>query len=92
MTKNHQLYNRKSENDENVNMTNLWSDDQTFSHYFYDLCGKKSVVTRNVRFVERTFYEKDYNGPDKNELDVMPSEFFRFFLFISRKCLLGCQY
>lgn len=55
-------------------MTNLWSDDQTFSHYFYDLCGKQSVVTKNVRFIERTFYQNDYNGPDKDELDVMPSK------------------
>lgn len=73
ITNNIQLYAR--EHSENVNMTKLWSDDETFSHYFYDLCGKPSDKKDSIRFVERTLYEKDYNGPDKDELDVMPSKF-----------------
>lgn len=52
----------------------LWSDDDTFSTFGNILCGKPFPRSNNIRFVERAFYHEDYNGPDREELAVMPSE------------------
>lgn len=46
----------------------------TFSTFGNILCGKPFLNSGNIRFVENLFYREDYNGPDKDELDAMPSE------------------
>lgn len=56
----------------------LWSDGDTFSTFGNILCGKPFPRSDNIRFVEKAFYHEDYNGPDKDELDVMPSRFNLF--------------
>lgn len=52
----------------------LWSDDDTFSTFGNILCGKPFPRSNNIRFVERAFEHDDYNGPDREELAVMPSK------------------
>lgn len=51
----------------------LWSDGDTFSTFGNILCGKPFPRSDNIRFVQRAFEHVDYNGPDREELDVMPS-------------------
>lgn len=55
----------------------LWSDGDTFATFGNILCDKPFPRADNIRFVERAFEHDDYNGPDREELDVMPSEWFR---------------
>lgn len=57
-------------------------DDETFSKGGNILCGKPFPRSNNIRFVENVFYQKDYNGPDKAELNVMPSEFLKYIFII----------
>lgn len=56
------------------NIKELWSNDATFSTFGNILCGKPFPRRHDIKFVERTFYEKDYNGPDKDEVNAMPSK------------------
>lgn len=52
----------------------LWSDGDTFATFGNILCGKPFPKSDNIRLVERAFEHDDYNGPDREELDVMPSK------------------
>lgn len=54
----------------------LFSNDRIFSNLGKILCGKPFPRSNNIRFVNNIIYSPDYNGADKDELDVMPSEFF----------------
>lgn len=56
------------------NIKEIWSDDSTFAVFGKILCGKSFPIRHEIKFVERSYYEKDYNGPDKNEVDAMPSK------------------
>lgn len=53
----------------------LWSDDMTFSKAGNVLCGKPFPRNNNIRFVDRVFYQEDFNGANQDELDVMPSKY-----------------
>lgn len=53
----------------------LFSNDLIFSNLGKILCGKPFPRSNNIRYVDSILYSPDYNGPDKDELDVMPSEF-----------------
>lgn len=53
----------------------LFSNDQIFSNLGKILCGRPFPRSSNIRFVDNVLYSPDYNGADKDELDVMPSEF-----------------
>lgn len=61
--------------DSSFDIHQLWSDDMTFSKSGYLFCGKPFPRSNNIRFVDRLFYQEDFNGANKEELDVMPSEF-----------------
>lgn len=52
----------------------LWSDDMTFSKTGNVLCGKPFPRSNNIRFVERVFYQEDFNGANQDEVDAMPSK------------------
>jgi hypothetical protein len=39
------------------------------------LCNRPFPVAHDIRFVNNLVYTKDYSGPDKDEIDSMPSEF-----------------
>lgn len=54
----------------------VWSDGDTFATFGNILCGKPFPRSENIPLVERAFYHEDYNGPDQDELDTMPSEWF----------------
>ena len=54
----------------------LFSNDRIFSTLGKILCGKPFPKNDNIRFVDNVLYTPDYNGADKDELDVMPSELF----------------
>jgi hypothetical protein len=56
----------------------IFKDNRIFSNLGKILCGKPFPRSDNIRFVENIIYSPDYNGPDKDELDVMPSRFYRF--------------
>lgn len=74
----------------------------TFSKSGTVFCGKPFPRSDNLRFVDRILYQEDFKGANKDELDVMPSEFkvilfqvkqksskhvsFLFFLFIAKYC------
>lgn len=60
--------------DNNFDVHQLWSDDMTFSKSGYLFCGKPFPRSDNIRFVDRIFYQEDFNGANQEELDVMPSE------------------
>lgn len=45
----------------------------TFSKSGNLMCGKPFPRQHLIRFVKRVFYQKDYNGANQDELDVMPS-------------------
>lgn len=51
----------------------LFSNDRIFSNLGKILCGKPFPRHNNIRFVENIIYSTDYNGADKVELEVMPS-------------------
>jgi hypothetical protein len=53
----------------------LFSNDRIFSNLGKILCGKPFPRSNNIRYVDNIFYTPDYNGADKDELDVMPSEY-----------------
>lgn len=52
----------------------LFSNDRIFSSLGKILCGKPFPRNNNIRYVDNLLYSPDYNGPDKDELEVMPSE------------------
>lgn len=52
----------------------LFSNDRIFSSLGKILCGKPFPRSNNIRYVDSILYAPDYNGPDKEELNVMPSE------------------
>lgn len=54
----------------------LFSNDRVFSALGKILCGKPFPRNDNIQFVDNVLYSPDYNGPDKDELDVMPSKPF----------------
>lgn len=60
--------------DSSFDIHQLWSDDMTFSKSGYLFCGKPFPRSDNIRFVDRIFYQEDFNGANKEELDIMPSE------------------
>lgn len=60
--------------DSNFDIHQLWSDDMTFAKSGYLFCGKPFPSSDNIRFVDRLLYQEDFNGANKEELDVMPSE------------------
>lgn len=47
----------------------------TFSKSGTVFCGKPFPRSDNLRFVDRILYQEDFKGANKDELDVMPSEF-----------------
>ncbi|XP_058118442.1 glucosylceramide transporter ABCA12 [Anopheles ziemanni] len=53
----------------------LFSDDRTFSKSGNILCGRPFPRSDNIRFVDNIFYTPDYAGPDKDELNVMPTPY-----------------
>lgn len=59
----------------NFDILKVWSDQDTFAKFGNILCGKPFPKGENIRLVEKAFYHEDYNGPDKDELDIMPSEY-----------------
>lgn len=61
--------------DSQFDIHQLWSDGMTFSKSGTFFCGKPFPRSDNIRFVDRIFYQEDFNGANKEELDVMPSEF-----------------
>lgn len=73
------LAGRLSEYGEMIGMdfdiTKVWADDQTFSKFGNILCGKPFPHSTDLRIAERTYYMKDYKGPDVDELIVMPSNY-----------------
>lgn len=73
------------------NIKELWSNSGTFSTFGNILCGKPFPRRNDIKFVERSFYEKDYNGPDKDEVDAMPSMCFEN-TYISRKNDMTCYF
>ncbi|XP_053680163.1 glucosylceramide transporter ABCA12 [Anopheles nili] len=56
-------------------ITQLFSDDKTFSKSGNILCGRPFPRSDNIRFVEKILYSTDYAGADKDELDVMPTPY-----------------
>lgn len=52
----------------------LFSNERIFSNLGKILCGKPFPRSNNIRFVKNIIYSPDYNGADKDELDVMPSK------------------
>lgn len=56
-------------------VSKLFSNYRTFANLGKILCSKPFPTSNNIRFVENIIYSPDYNGADKDELDVMPSEF-----------------
>lgn len=56
-------------------VSKLFSNYKTFANLGKILCSKPFPISNNIRFVENIIYSPDYNGADKDELDVMPSEF-----------------
>lgn len=63
----------------------LFSNDRTFSNLGKILCKKPFPRSNNIRFVNNVLYSPDYNGADKDELDVMPSEFFVLIFFLKTR-------
>uniref|UniRef100_A0A182P8G6 ABC transporter domain-containing protein n=1 Tax=Anopheles epiroticus TaxID=199890 RepID=A0A182P8G6_9DIPT len=53
----------------------LFSDDKTFSKSGNILCGRPFPRSNNIRYVDNIFYTPDYAGPDKDELEVMPTPY-----------------
>lgn len=51
----------------------LFSNERVFSNLGKILCGKPFPRSNNIRFVDNIIYSPDYNGADKDELEVMPS-------------------
>lgn len=60
----------------NFDVKNLWSDDMTFSESGKLLCGKPFPRSNNIRFVDRVFYQEDFNGANQDEVNTMPSKLF----------------
>lgn len=58
----------------NFDIKKLFADDVTFSKSGRVLCGRPFPRSDNIRFVDNVLYSHDYNGPDKDELKVMPSK------------------
>lgn len=65
--------------DSSFDVTQLWSDDMTFSKSGVLFCGKPFPRSNNIRLIDRVFNAEDFNGANKDELDVMPSEFQNMF-------------
>lgn len=63
--------------DSNFDIHQLWSDDMTFSKSGVLFCNKPFPRSNNIRFVDRLFYQEDFNGANQEELDVMPSKFMQ---------------
>lgn len=61
--------------DKKFDVHQLWSDGMTFSQTGNLFCGKPFPRSDNIRFIDRIFYQEDFNGANQEELDVMPSEF-----------------
>jgi hypothetical protein len=55
------------------NVHKLFSNERIFSNLGKILCGKPFPRSNNIRFVNNIIYSPDYNGADKDELEVMPS-------------------
>lgn len=47
----------------------------TFSQAGSLICGKPFPRSQNIRFVDRVFYQKDFNGANQDELDAMPTAY-----------------
>lgn len=52
----------------------IFSNQQIFSSLGKILCGSPFPSSSNIRYVDNVLYSPDYNGADKDELDVMPSK------------------
>lgn len=52
----------------------LFSNDRIFSDLGKILCGKAFPRSDEIRFINNVLYSPDYNGPDKDEVEAMPSE------------------
>lgn len=72
--------------DNTFDIHQLWSDDMTFSKSGVLFCGKPFPRNDNIRFVDRIFYQEDFNGANQEELDVMPSEFIQ--IIFNRQTLI----
>lgn len=68
--------------DSSFDIHQLWSDDMTFSKSGFLFCGKPFPRTNNIRFIDRIFYQEDFNGANKEELDAMPSKWMQFIPFM----------
>jgi hypothetical protein len=71
----------------NFDVKKVFSNDGIFSNLGKVLCGKSFPRSNNIRYVDNILYTPDMNKdrPDKDELDVMPSEFFKTIQFILYK-------
>lgn len=54
----------------------LFSDNRVFSNSGKILCARPFPRSKEIRFVNRVLGQEDFNGPDKDEIDSMPSKFF----------------
>lgn len=61
--------------DGSFNISELWSDGSTFSQSGLVLCGKPFPGSDNIRIIDRVLYQQDYNGPNQDELDAMPTDY-----------------
>ncbi|KAG5682948.1 hypothetical protein PVAND_012265 [Polypedilum vanderplanki] len=53
----------------------LFSNDRIFSNLGKILCNKPFPRSNNIRYVDNVLYSPDYAGPDKDELEVMPTPY-----------------
>lgn len=61
--------------DGSFNITELWSNDMTFSRAGSVICGKPFPRSTNVRLIDRVFYQEDFNGANQEELNIMPTNY-----------------
>lgn len=60
---------------DNFNPNQLFADGHSFSSAGNLLCGYPFPRGDNIRYVENLFYTPDYNGADKDEIEVMPTPY-----------------
>lgn len=59
------------------NVKKVFSDDRILSNLGNLLCARPFPRSNEIRFVTNFIYTKDYSGPNKDEVDAMPSELKR---------------
>lgn len=56
------------------NVKKVFADDRILSNLGNLLCKRPFPRSNEIRFVNNFIYTKDYSGPNKDEVDAMPSE------------------